>query len=141
MELGFGNLRLFLFQTALASGAIPGFPPFVTAEARVIESRSLLPLFAINLGLAGTGDELPKLGVELADFSPGFEGGAEMDPGRVAKNVLFTETGLNDVIFLTVDPVRTWPFSSCSLEFSVFVASVSDPPLKLASVDKTAASV
>lgn len=54
----------------------------------------------------------------------------------VARKVLLTETDLNVAGFLTVEPARPCPLSSSLLfEPSARDASVSDPPLALASAE------
>lgn len=53
-----------------------------------------------------------------------------------ARNFLLTDKALNVAGFLTVEPVRTW-FLSPSLALE---ASVSDPPLTLASAELTLSS-
>jgi hypothetical protein len=107
------------------------------------ESRRPLPDFATNRGRAGAVVKGPGCAavVPVAGFSPGFKGEAVVVP-LAARNVLFTETGLKEVNFLTVDVERTWPFSSPEFfEVSAFVASVSDPPLTLTSAEMAPASV
>lgn len=70
-------------------------------------------------------------------LSPGFAGAAPL----AARNVLFTDTGLKEVGFLTVEVLRVWPFSSpVPFEVSAFAASVSDPPLTLTSAELSSAS-
>lgn len=105
------NLRLFLFHTALASGAPPAFPPFAVVEARGVESRRPLPDFATNLGFGVVDDEAVNVVgavVETAGlFSPTFEGVAAVEDFD-AKNVLFTETALKEGTgFLIVEVDRT----------------------------------
>jgi len=68
-------------------------------------------------------------------LSPALAGVAPVAP-FAARNVLFTETALNDMGFLTVEEVRTWPSTA---DFD-FIASLSDPPLTLTSAEVTATS-
>lgn len=101
------NVRLFLFHTALASGAPPGFTPLAAAAVLGELSRRPLPDFATNRGRA------PRVAVDparmgegpVAGFSPSFEGAAVEAP-LDARKVLFTETGLNDANFFTADAER-----------------------------------
>jgi hypothetical protein len=99
------NLRRFLFHTALASGAPPGFPPLAALAARGVESRRPLPLFATNRGFCAE-DEADKVaGVEVeaaGPFSPSFEGAAAVEAFD-ARKVLFTETALKEVGLLTAE--------------------------------------
>lgn len=136
-----GDIRLFLFQTALASGVEPAFPPLAVVALRGAESRKPLPDFATNLGLAPVLVEGPTWVVVdgAVPLSPSFEGAAAVAP-LAARKVLFTETGLKDANFFTVDAERTWPFSSPRFLVSAFEASVSDPPLTLTSAELTIAS-
>jgi hypothetical protein len=96
--------RLFLFQTALASGAAPGIPPFANADVRGLESRTPLADFATSRGLDTAVNE-GVCDVAVAALSPGF-GVAEAAP-LAARKVLLTETVLNDVGFFMVEAVRT----------------------------------
>lgn len=134
------NLRLFLFHTALASGAPPAFPPFAVVEARGVESRRLLPVFATNLGLGVDDVEAVKVVGAVVEtvgpLSPSFDGVTAVEAFD-AKNVLFTETALKEGTgFLTAEVDRIWPpFSSPIFEVSAFVTSVSDPPLTLTSAE------
>lgn len=134
------NIRLFLFHTALASGAPPAFPPFAVVEARGVESRRPLPDFATNLGFGVVEVEAVKaVGAVLeaaGPLSPTFDGTAAVEAFD-AKNVLFTETALKEGTgFLRVEVVRAWPpLSSPIFEASAFVPSVSDPPLTLTSAE------
>lgn len=57
-----------------------------------------------------------------------------------ARNVRFTETDLKLWVFFTADEERAWPLSADSLVESVLNASVSEPPLTLASVELTSSS-
>jgi hypothetical protein len=98
------NVRLFLFHTALASGAAPAFPPFPVEDDRGAESRRPLPVFATKRGLGAARVEDVCAGVLGAGLSPGF-GAVEVAP-FAARKVLFTETGLKEVNFLIVDAVR-----------------------------------
>ena len=101
------NVRLFLFQTALASGAAPGLLPFAAVEARGVESRRPLPDLATNRGLGVALVEGPAgAAVEAAGpLSPNFDGAVVVAP-LAARKVLLTETGLKDAVFFTVDDVR-----------------------------------
>ena len=122
-----------MFHTTLASGA-PGFPPLAASAVLADESRSPLPDLATNRGL---NDKEAPLGAAagVAVLSPSLDGVAV---ALAARNFLFTDTGLNDANFFTVDAVRTWPFPSASIfEVSAFEASVSDPPLTLTSAEMT----
>lgn len=107
---------------------------------RGVESRRLLPVFATRRGL-GVEEAEGATGSEAepeAALSPGFEGPAPL----AARNVLFTETALKEVSFLTVEVLRTWPFSSpWPFDVSAFEVSVSDPPLTLTSAELMIASV
>ena len=97
-----------MFHTALASGAPPAFPPLAAVEERGPASRSTLPDFATSRGLGVEFAEGPAVVVAepLPDFSPSFDGAAGTVP-LAARNVLLTETGLNEANFLTVvDPER-----------------------------------
>jgi len=102
------GLRLFLFHTALASGAPPALPPFAVADERGPASRRTLPDFATSRGLGVELAEGPA-GVEadpVTTFSPSFDGAAGVAPLE-ARNVLLTETGLKEANFFTVvDPER-----------------------------------
>lgn len=129
--------RLFLFHTALGSGAGADFPPFALAEVFAIKP---LPDLATSRGRGVAVDAVPCAATRpapVAGLSLGFEGpvaGAPLD----ARKVLFTDTDLKDVGFLTVEEVRAWPFSSSlSLDRD---ASVSDPPLMLTSAEFTRSS-
>jgi len=99
---------LFLFHTALASGAPPAFPPFAAVEERGPASRRTLPDFATSRGLRVELAEGPVGAVADPDagFSPSFDGAAGVVP-LAARNVLLTETGLKEANFFTVvDPER-----------------------------------
>jgi hypothetical protein len=104
------NLRLFLFHTALASGAPPGFPPFAVVESRGVASRSPLPDFATNRGLGVDEVEAVKVVGAVAEtvgpLSPTFDGTTVVEAFD-AKNVLFTETALKEVGFFTAEADRT----------------------------------
>lgn len=132
------HLRLFLFHTALGSGAEPGFTPLAEADERGAESRSPLPVFATRRGLGVADTEGPAwTAAEPATdlFSPNFDGAVPVAPFD-ARNVLFTVTALKDVGFLTIEAVLTWPLSSTrSFELSPLEASVSEPPLILAAAE------
>lgn len=128
------HLRLFLFQTALASGADAGFPP-LTRDDNLDPAPGAV--FAISRGFELLGVEAPGGGVlELGrEMSPAFA----VAPGVVtldARNFLLTDTALNVAGFLIDEPARLWPFSSSlpCLDPSAREASVSEPPLTLASV-------
>ena len=100
------DIRLFLFHTALASGAEAGFPPFAP-DNRGPESRVPLPVFATNRGLDADGVPEPGGGVLEPDFDLSLtfvvlEGIAALD----ARKVLLTETALKVAGFLTDDVVR-----------------------------------
>ena len=131
------DLRLFLFQTALASGA-PSLPPFTASEDFDEASRKPLPVFATRRGRR---DVEVGLLVVLGDvkeiFSPSLEGTVVPD-AFAARNDLLTDTDLNDANFLILESVRRCPLpSAVVLVVSAFEASVSDPPLTLTSVDTT----
>jgi len=101
-------LRLFLFHTALASGAPPAFPPLAVVEERGPASRRTLPDFATSRGFRVELAEGPAGVVDDpgAGFSPSFEGTVGVAP-LAARNVLLTETGLKEANFFTaVDPER-----------------------------------
>lgn len=135
------NIRRFLFHTALASGAA-GLPPLAGVALRGEESRRPLPDFATSRGRFGAVVVGPVCGAvaPVAGFSPSFEGAVGATP-FAARKVLFTETGLNEANFLTVDVVRACPLSSpTAFEASAFEASVSDPPLTLTSAEMPPAS-
>lgn len=97
----------------------------------------LLPDFATRRGFDTTElDGVAELGVEApATLSPALGGIGPVVP-FAARKVLFTDTALNDIGFLTVDEVRTWP----SITPFDFIVSLSDPPLTLTSADVTATS-
>lgn len=130
--------RRFLFQTTLGSGAVAGFPPLTAEENRGAESRAPLPVFATSRGRETESVADPGGGVlvPVVGFSPALE---TVLPGAAlaAKNVLFTETALNVAGFLAAaEPVRPWLLSpSLCLAQSEREASVSDPPLTLASAE------
>ena len=128
------SLRLFLFQTALASGVDAGFEPFNTEENRGTASLIPLPAFATSRGLEAERAVVPGGGVlELVGgLSPGF-GVVLLGLPLDARNVLFTETALNVAGFFAEDPDRPWPLSARE-------ASVSDPPLMLTSAELTGSS-
>jgi hypothetical protein len=133
------DLRRFLFHTALASGVPPTFPPFAAAEVRGVESLRPLPDFATSRGLGADKDKGAAGTEPTTPLSPGLAKVVPVEP-LAARNVLFTETALND-FGLTVEADRPWPFSSVWLfEVSAFVASVSDPPLTLTSAELTTPS-
>jgi hypothetical protein len=122
------SLRLFLFQTAFPSGA-PALPVPVDAFLG-IESRKELPVFAINrgLGVVESGGPVCDTGAEVLLLSLSLADGAA-PVATFAVKVLFTETDLKDMGFLTVEAERARPFESD------FVASVSEPPLTLTSAE------
>lgn len=124
------NPRLFLFQTALPSGA--GRPFWVREDLEA--SRSMPPLFATSLGF-GVAEALVGVAAEdtgVVGFSPTL-GAPVLEVALDAKKVLFTETDLKVAGFF-VDEVLEWPLSSF-LDASGLEASVSDPPLTLTSVE------
>lgn len=137
LQIQHNNVRRFLFQTTLGSGAAPGFPPFAPAEKRGDESRVLLPVFAISRGrdvdrvaalVGGVLEPTAGLSVVLAE--------ALLTDALAARKVLLTETDLKVAGFLADEPVRAYPLSSSLfLEPSPREASVSDPPLVLASAE------
>lgn len=129
------GLRLFLFHTALGSGAVP-LPPLRPAEDLEISPDGAL---AIRRGLAAARDALPGVDAPdpAADLSFPFKG-AFVEAPLAARKVLLTETALKEVGFLTDDEVRPCPFSS-GLSFDR-EASVSDPPLMLTSAEFTRSS-
>lgn len=98
------NSRLFLFQTALASGAAPGTPPLAEEEVRGLESRTPLADLATRRG-RDTAVKEEVCDVAVAALSPSFEGVAEVAP-LAARKVLLTETGLKDANFFMVEVVR-----------------------------------
>lgn len=130
------HVRLFLFHTTLASGAEPDLLPAPVAAALDVEIK-LLPDFATSRGFdTSVADAVAELVVALpAPLSPGFDGVGPAAP-FAARKVLLTDTALNDIGFLTVEEVRTWP---STMPFD-FIASLSDPPLTLTSADVTATS-
>lgn len=95
-----------MFHTALASG-VAGLPPLAGVELRGEESRRPLPVFATSRGRFGAAVDCPvRVAVApVADLSPSFEGTVGAAP-FAARNVLFTDTGLKEASFLTVDVVR-----------------------------------
>lgn len=97
------GLRLFLFHTALGSGAAP-LPPLTPVEDLEISPDGAL---AIRRGLAAARDELPGVDAPDAagDLSFPFEG-ALVEPPLAARKVLFTETALKEAGFLTDDEFR-----------------------------------
>lgn len=130
------DVRLFLFHTALASGAAGGLPPF-TPDSRWPESRVPEPVFATNRGLDTDSVADPVGGVLEPDFALSLTfavlvGAVALD----ARKVLLTETALKVAGFLTEDAARPW-FLSPSLSFALSAreASVSEPPLTLAAAE------
>lgn len=130
------HVRLFLFHTALASGAAPDLLPEPVAAALEVDIK-LLPDFATSRGFdIRVADAVAELVAELpAPLSPDLGGVGPVAP-FAARKVLLTDTALNDIGFLTVEEVRTWP----SAVLFDFTASLSDPPLTLTSADVTATS-
>lgn len=110
--------------------------PAPAAAALEVDIK-LLPDFATSRGLdTRVADAVVELVAELlAPLSPDLGGVAPVAP-FVARKVLLTDTALNDIGFLTVEEVRTWP----STVLFDFTASLSDPPLTLTSADVTATS-
>lgn len=108
------------------------------AAAALEVDIKLLPDFATSRGFdTRVADAVAELVVELpAPLSPDFGGVGPVAP-FAARKVLLTDTALNDIGFLTVEEVRTWP----STVLFDFTASLSDPPLTLTSADVTATSV
>lgn len=98
------DLRLFLFQTALASGAAPGFPPLADVAVRGEESRTPLADLATSRGRDAVVEVVWDV-VAAAALSPSFEGVADVAP-LAARKVLLTDTGLKDANFFTVEVVR-----------------------------------
>lgn len=135
------DLRRFLFQTVLGSGAVAGLPPL--AAKRGIESRLPLPVLAMRRGRFEAAADWGgwALGVPGAAglLSPGFEAVAP-GPAFEARNVLLTDTALNVAGFLTVDDVRAWSLSSPDWDASPLDASVSDPSLTLTSAEVVCSS-
>lgn len=131
------NVRRFLFQTALASGA-PLFPPFMPSDDFAAASRRPLPVFATSRGR--NVDDAGPAGVVVEDkdiFSPILDG-VVVPEAFAARKVLFTDTDLKDANFLTLESVRKCPLpSTAALVISAFEASVSDPPLTLTSAEAT----
>jgi hypothetical protein len=111
-------------------------PPAPVTAAREVDIK-LLPDFATSLGFdTKDADAVAELAVELpVPLSPGLGGVGPVAP-FAARKVLLTDTALNDIGFLTVEEVRTWP-STVPFDFT---ASLSDPPLTLTSADVTATS-
>lgn len=131
------NLRLFLFQTALGSGADEGFAPLLAEENFGAESLAPPPVFAMRRGRVDDKEDIPGGGVlePGTDFSIGF-GAPPLGLAFDARKVLLTETALKVVGFFAEDADRPCPLStSLSLDQSVREASVSDPPLKLPSAE------
>jgi hypothetical protein len=93
------NLRLFLFHTALGSGADGGFPPFVSDDSRGPEP--CVPVFAISRGFDASADDpgggvpVPTRGLSLG-LAVALDGLA-LD----ARKVLLTDTALNVAGFFT----------------------------------------
>jgi hypothetical protein len=113
-----------------------GLAPFTTEENRGDESRAPTPDFATNRGLDADNVAEPGGGVLELGFSVvllATVGAAALD----ARNVLLTETALKVAGFFADEAVRTWPLSLPSFTFdpSALEASVSEPPLTLASVE------
>lgn len=100
------HIRRFLFQTAFASGALPGFPPFTPPEKRGDESRVLLPVFAIRRGLEEdkVADVVGGVLEPAGCFSAALVA-ALLAVAFAARNVLLTETALK-AGFLAVEPAR-----------------------------------
>lgn len=94
-----------------------------------------LPVFATRRGrdadnVAEPGGGVPEPLLTLSPVLVVLLGAAALD----ARKVLLTDTALKAAGFLMVDPVRPCVLSpSFALELSVREASVSDPPLALAS--------
>lgn len=135
------DIRRFLFQTTLGSGAEGGFPPLTTDENRGAASRIPAPAFATNRGRDADKVVDPGGGVlePVAGLSLVLETvllGLAFD----ARNVLLTETALNVAGFLAEDAVRPWPLSPSFFAQSVREASVSDPPLTLTSAELSCSS-
>jgi hypothetical protein len=107
--------------------------PAPAAAALEVDIK-LLPDFATSRGFdTRVADAVAELVVELTvPLSPAFGGVGPF----AARKVLLTDTALNDIGFLTVEEVRTWP-STVPFDFT---ASLSDPPLTLTSADVTATS-
>jgi hypothetical protein len=86
---------------------VAGLPPLAGVALRGDESRRPLPVFATNRGRFGAavGGPVCVVVAPVAGFSPSFKGLVDTTP-LAARNVLFTETGLNEASFLTVDAVR-----------------------------------
>jgi hypothetical protein len=134
------NVRRFLFQTALASGA-PLFPPFMPSDDFAAASRRPLPVFATSRGR--NVDDAGPAGVVVEDkdiFSPILDG-VVVPEAFAARKVLFTDTDLKDANFLTLESVRKCPLPSTAALISAFEASVSDPPLTLTSAEATFESI
>lgn len=129
------NIRRFLFQTTLGSGAVGGFPPFAP-DARGSEFPVPLPVLAISRGRDADKVAEPVGGV--LDPADGLS--VPLDAGfaeaLAARKVLLTDTALNVAGFLTDEAVRPCPLSpSLLFDPSPLDASVSDPPLTLTSVE------
>lgn len=101
------DLRLFLFHTTLGSGAAAGFLPLMEEENFGALSLVPLPVLATSRGREAVNAAAPGGGVLEPDrgFSLVFELALAAFP-LAARKVLFTETALNVVGFLTEDPVR-----------------------------------
>lgn len=130
------DTRLFLFHTTFGSGADAGFPP-LASDAR---GPAWVPVFAIRRGFDAVSEDDPGGGVPVParGLSVGFAVPLEGD-ALDARNVLLTETALKVAGFLTDDAERLWPLSPSFCP--VREASVSEPPLILASAEFTWSSV
>lgn len=128
------DLRLFLFQTWLASGPLAS--PFNPAAVDLEDNASPLVVFATKRGrVEGCGETLDEAVDKVAilisidsrnrqlwkciPFSPNF--GAADDPGALGTENFANDTGLKAVGFFT-EPVR-----ACCRP-SLRLVSVSDPP-------------
>lgn len=97
----------------------------------------LLPVFAMSRGLEEDKVAEPVGGVlELGGGLSAVFAEALLAFAFAARKVLLTETALKVAGFLTDEPVRPCPLSpSLLLTPSAFDASVSEPPLALASAE------
>lgn len=111
-----------------------GLAPLEAEEKRGDESRAV-PDLATSRGFDATNEAEPGGGVPVLGFSAGLL--AELGAAALeARNVLLTETALKVAGFLANEAVLAWPLSpSFSFEPSARDASVSEPPLTLASVE------
>jgi hypothetical protein len=134
---GLLNLPRLRFQTKFGSGAPDGFPFTLS----VLEAPPrVLPDLATSFRREA--DDV-AVGCGVVEVDPAADSGRDVALVALldARNVRFTETDLKLWGFLTVDEDRACPFSPASFAVSVLDASVSEPPLTLASAELTSSSI